>query len=365
MSDKLLLKNQGIDGPILAVEDLHVHFSGASKLFGATPPPVKAVNGISFGILPERTFGLVGESGSGKSTVARAILQLVEPVQGTIRLAGNDVTRVPRSGELDFRKRVQAVLQDPFSSLNQVHQTRTIVGDAITRHYGTSAGKQRDEQVGRLLDDVGLSRDFLDRYPWEMSGGQRQRVSIARALAVEPDVIIADEATSALDVSIQSQVINVLKRIQDDSGVAFLFIAHDLEVVKHVSHDIGVMYLGYLVEQGEAGKINDAPTHPYTEMLIASIPVPDPVTQARRRALRQTFNNNAEPPSPANLPMGCPFENRCPVALDICKEVMPDPTPAHHGGEVRCHLHTTGPELAGESVVQFIKSKARGPAEVK
>lgn len=359
MSDNLLLKNQDIDGPILEVENLHVHFSGGSKLFGAAPPPVKAVNGISFKIMPERTFGLVGESGSGKSTVARAILQLVDPVDGTIRLAGEDVTRVPSSQELEFRKRVQAVLQDPFSSLNQVHQTRTIVGDAITRHYGTSAGDNRDEAVGRLLDDVGLSRDFLDRYPWEMSGGQRQRISIARALAVEPDVIIADEATSALDVSIQSQVINVLKRIQDDSGVAFLFIAHDLEVVKHVSHDIGVMYLGYLVEQGDAAKINEAPTHPYSEMLIASIPVPDPVAQAGRRELRRTFKD-AEPPSPANLPPGCPFENRCPVALDICKEVMPDPTPAHHGGEVRCHLHTTGPELAGESVVDYIKAKARG-----
>lgn len=360
MRDELLLRSQGIDGPLLEVEDLHVHFASRGRLFGPTPPPVRAVNGISFSIAPERTFGLVGESGSGKSTVARAILQLVDIESGTIRLAGDDVTNVHAKEELGFRKRVQAVLQDPFSSLNQAHQTRTIVGDGISRHYGLKAGEARDKRVELLLDAVGLSREFLDRYPYEMSGGQRQRISIARALAVEPQLIIADEATSALDVSIQSQVINVLKNIQDESGVSFLFIAHDLEVVKHVSHDVGVMYLGTLVEQGDADEVYDAPTHPYTEMLIASIPMPDPVVQAQRRQARRSFESNAEPPSPANLPPGCPFENRCPVAMDICKEEMPAPSAAHHGGEVRCHLHTTGPELAGESVVEFIKSSARG-----
>lgn len=357
-NETALLRSGAIDGPLLEVSDLHVHFGGRSRLFGKTPPPVKAVNGVSFEIFPERTFGLVGESGSGKSTVARAILQLVEPDAGTMRLAGEDVTQVARRDELRFRKRVQAVLQDPFSSLNQVHQTRTIIGDAITRHYGVKPGANRDERVGRLLDDVGLSRDYLDRYPYEMSGGQRQRVSIARALAVEPLLIIADEATSALDVSIQSQVINVLRNIQSDSGVSFLFIAHDLEVVKHMSDDIGVMYLGYMIERGEATGVHSAPAHPYTEMLVASIPMPDPVEQAARRALRHTFDNDAEPPSPANLPPGCVFENRCPVAMDICREVMPEPTVAHHGGEVRCHLHTSGPELGGETVVDFIKSKA-------
>ena len=344
------------DSPFFAVDDLHVHFASRGKLIGATPPPVKAVNGVSFSIKPGQTFGLVGESGSGKSTVARAILQLVDVHAGSIILEGEDVTKVPRSQELAFRKRVQAVLQDPFSSLNQVHQTATIIGDAVTRHFGTT-GDARDQVVRRLLDDVGLAREFLDRYPYEMSGGQRQRVSIARALAVEPSLIIADEATSALDVSIQSQVINVLKRIQDESGVSFLFIAHDLEVVRHVSHDVGVMYLGYLVEKGDSDGIYTDPTHPYTEMLIASIPMPDPVEQRKRRELRQAFIN-AEPPSPANLPTGCPFANRCPVAMDICTQEMPAPTPAHHGGEVRCHLHTSGPELGGESVVPFIKSKA-------
>lgn len=347
------------DDPFFTVEDLHVHFASRSRLLRASPPPVKAVNGISLGIEPHRTFGLVGESGSGKSTVARAILQLVDIHAGTITLEGQDVTKVPRGRDLAFRKRVQAVLQDPFSSLNQVHQTSTIVGDGITRHFGIKPGSERDDRVRALLDEVGLSREFLHRYPYEMSGGQRQRVSIARALAVEPTLIIADEATSALDVSIQSQVINVLKRVQADTGVAYLFIAHDLEVVKHMSDEVGVMYLGYLVEKGDADQVYEGPTHPYTEMLIASIPMPDPIEQRRRRELRRSFDVSAEPPSPANLPPGCPFENRCPVALDICREEMPAPSPAHHGGEVRCHLHTSGPELGGESVVDFIKTTAR------
>ncbi len=319
---------------------------------------MKAVNGVSLQIERHKTFGLVGESGSGKSTVARAILQLAPIHAGTIRLDGADVTNVGPADELGFRKRVQAVLQDPFSSLNQVHQTRTIVGDAVTRHYGVKPGAERDRRSAELLDAVGLSPQFLDRYPHEMSGGQRQRVSIARALAVGPELIIADEATSALDVSIQSQVINVLRRIQADTGVAFLFIAHDLEVVRHVSDDVGVMYLGTLVEKGDVDQVYAGPAHPYTEMLIASIPMPDPVAQAERRELRQSFDNEAEPPSPIDLPPGCPFENRCPVAMDVCSQEMPAATPAHHGGEVRCHLHTSGPELAGESVVSFIETTA-------
>lgn len=342
--------------PLLSVEELAVHFAGRGRLFGGTPPPVRAVNDVSFTIEEGRTFGLVGESGSGKSTVARAILQLVDVHAGTIRLEGEDVTRVDRKDELAFRKRVQAVLQDPFSSLNQVHETRAIVGDGITRHYGTK-GAARDDEIMKLLDSVGLARDYLGRYPFEMSGGQRQRISIARALAVGPKLVIADEATSALDVSIQSQVINLLRDIQRKQGVAFLFIAHDLEVVSHMSHEVGVMYLGYLVERGESKAVYENPAHPYTEMLVSSIPVPNPIEQAERRNLRRTFID-AEPPSPANLPNGCPFENRCPVAMDICGEEMPALTEAHDGGTVRCHLHTSGPELGGGSVVEFIRTQA-------
>ena len=343
--------------PFLEVDNLHVHFAGRQSLVRRAMPTVKAVNGIGFAIEPRRTFGLVGESGSGKSTVARAILQLVDITAGTIRLDGADVTRVSsKEAELAFRRQVQAVLQDPYSSLNQVHTVRTIIGDAITRHFGIKPGPERDQRIVDLLDEVGLAGDFLDRHPYEMSGGQRQRVSIARALAVEPGLIIADEATSALDVSIQSQVINLLRRVQADTGVAMLFIGHDLDVVRHVSHDVGVMYLGFLVEQGGAQGVYDLPAHPYTEMLIASVPVPDPGAQAERRALRQTFRTDAEPPSPADLPVGCPFANRCPVAMDICSQIMPDATAARHGGYVRCHLHTSGPMLAGESVVPYIRS---------
>ncbi|WP_420446154.1 oligopeptide/dipeptide ABC transporter ATP-binding protein [Candidatus Poriferisodalis sp.] len=342
--------------PFFEVENLYVSFAGRQRLFQPTMPSTKAVNGISFTIEPRRTFGLVGESGSGKSTVARAILQLTPISAGRIRLDGVDVTRVQSDDELAFRKRVQAVLQDPFSSLNQVHQVRTIVGDGITRHFGIKPGPEREQRILGLLDEVGLTGEFLDRYPYEMSGGQRQRVSIARSLAVEPDLIIADEATSALDVSIQSQVINVLRRVQADTGVGILFIGHDLEVVRHMSDDVGVMYLGFLVEAGAAEGVYESPSHPYTEMLIASAPVPDPEAQEERRRLRRTFRRDTEPPSPSDLPPGCPFESRCPVSMDICSREMPTATVARHGGYVRCHLHTSGPILAGESVVDFIRS---------
>ncbi|NIS33898.1 MAG: ABC transporter ATP-binding protein [Actinobacteria bacterium] len=210
------------------------------------------------------------------------------------------------------------MLQDPYSSLNQAHDTAVIVGDPITVHRAVRRGRERDEMVVELLAQVGLSADFLHRYPAQMSGGQRQRVSLARALAVHPDLIIADEATSALDVSIQSQVINLLRRVQREQHVALLVIAHDLEVVRHISDEVGVMYLGSLVERGGTDDLYRAPTHPYTAMLIASIPVPDPAEQAERRAVRRRVAIDAEPPSPADLPPGCPFANRCPLAMDVC-----------------------------------------------
>jgi oligopeptide/dipeptide ABC transporter ATP-binding protein len=200
------------------------------------------------------------------------------------------------------------------------------------------------------LAHVGLRADFLHRYPAHMSGGQRQRVSIARALAVRPDLIIADEATSALDVSIQSQVINLLRDVQRDDGVALLVIAHDLEVVRHMSDEVGVMYLGSLVERGGADDLYRGPTHPYTAMLIASIPVPDPAEQAKRRTARQRVTIDAEPPSPAALPPGCPFANRCPLAMDVCRTEPPPVVEAWHGGTVRCHAHTSGPTLGGANV---------------
>lgn len=336
--------------PLLRVEDLHVTYPGRRRLFRPPPPPIRAVNGVSFELDRHRTFGLVGESGSGKSTLARALLQLVPIASGRVELDGADVTTVAPRDRRAYRRRVQAVLQDPYSSLNQAHDVSVIVGDPITVHRGVRRGRERDELVVDLLAEVGLRPDFLHRYPAEMSGGQRQRVSIARALAVRPDLIIADEATSALDVSIQSQVLNLLRQVQRDDGVALLLIAHDLDVVRHMSDEVGVMYLGTLVERGGADELYRGPTHPYTAMLIASIPVPHPAQQAARRADRQRVTIDAEPPSPARLPPGCPFANRCPLAMDVCRTEPPPVVEAWHGGTVRCHVHTSGPAIGGADI---------------
>ena len=339
------------DGPpLLRVDEIHVAYPGRTRFLRRAPEPIRAVNGVSFDLAPRRTFGLVGESGSGKSTLARALLQLVPTTAGRIELDGVDVTNVSRRDMRAYRRRVQAVLQDPYSSLNQAHDVSVIVGDPITVHRGVRRGRERDELVVELLSHVGLPADFIHRYPAHMSGGQRQRVSLARALAVRPELIIADEATSALDVSIQSQVLNLLRRVQRDDGVALLVIAHDLEVVRHMSDDVGVMYLGALVERGAADDLYRGPTHPYTAMLIASIPAPDPTEQAERRATRRRVTLDVEPPSPAALPPGCAFANRCPLAMDICRSEPPPDVTAWHGGTVRCHAHLTGPTLGGADV---------------
>lgn len=334
----------------LDVTDLHVQFSSRKKLFGASRPPIKAVNGVSLGIERGQTLGLVGESGSGKSTIARAILRLVPAHSGSIRVGGAEVTEFDAASVKSYRKAVQVVFQDPYSSLNPSHLVAKIIGELITEHRGVPRGAERDRLAGDLLEQVGLGRHFLERYPHELSGGQRQRVAIARALSVEPEMIICDESTSALDVSIQSQVINVLEDIQDRTGVAFLFIAHDLAVVRHISDQIGVLYLGYLVESGPSERVYEQTAHPYTAMLLAAEPVPDPAEQASRIEARNRFDIEAEPPSPANLPPGCPFTTRCPLVMDICHERMPDSTPVPGGGEVRCHIHTSGPALAGGPV---------------
>lgn len=339
----------------LKVEDLHVHFHSARQLFRAPKPPVKAVNGVSFAIESGKTFGLVGESGSGKSTIARAILRLVDSQDGSsIDVDGIEVTTLDSNGLKKYRKAVQVVFQDPYSSLNPSHIVGEIVGELITEHRGIKAGVERDQIVGDLLEQVGLGRHFLERFPYELSGGQRQRVAIARALSVEPDMIICDEATSALDVSIQSQVINLLEEIQDKTGVSYLFIAHDLAVVRHISHDIGVLYLGYLVETGPSERVYRETAHPYTAMLLSAEPIPDPARQKRRAEVRRLYHIDAEPPSPANMPKGCPFTNRCALVMDKCHEEMPGETPVQGGGTVRCHLHTSGPKLNGGSVLPLL-----------
>lgn len=346
--------------PLVEVDDIHVRYPGRKRALRPTPSPIRAVNGVSFSIDRRRTFGLVGESGSGKSSLARALLQLVPITSGTIRLDGSDVTEVAARDLREYRRRVQAVLQDPYSSLNQAHDVSVIVGDPITVHRGVRRGSKRNDIVVELLDHVGLAPEFLHRYPAQMSGGQRQRVSLARALAVRPDLIIADEATSALDVSIQSQVINLLRSVQREEQVALLVITHDLEVVRHMSDEVGVMYLGGLVERGNTKDLYAQPTHPYTAMLIASIPVPDPAKQADRRALRRRMTIDAEPPSPAALPPGCTFANRCPLAMDVCRIEPPPVVVAWHGGTVRCHAHTSGPMLGGAGISDQLATVGNG-----
>lgn len=338
----------------LEIDNLYVEFAGRRRLFRPAPAPIRAVNGASFSIAPGRTFGLVGESGSGKSTIARTILRLTPAAGGSIKVAGDEVTDMSSGREKEYRSQVQVVFQDPYSSLNPSHVVGEIVGELITQHRGIRAGKERDKIVGDLLEQVGLGRHFMERFPYELSGGQRQRVAIARALSVQPEMIICDEATSALDVSIQSQVINLLEEIQETTGVAYLFIAHDLAVVRHISHDIGVLYLGYLVETGPSERVYNEAAHPYTAMLLAAEPIPDPEQQKGRAEVRRMYHIDAEPPSPANLPPGCPFTNRCALVMDVCHEEMPGETPVVGGGTVRCHLHTSGPKLNGKSVVPIL-----------
>lgn len=322
--------------PLLEVRDLTVHFVVRRGLFGAGSFTVKAVNGVDFEIGSGETFGLVGESGSGKSTVGRALLRLVDCDGGSIFMNGKPVHEL--SGRmLDFRRDLQVVFQDPYSSLNPSMVAGEIIGEPLTIHYGLR-GTARDERVAKLLEEVGLRPDQAEQYPSEFSGGQRQRIAIARALALEPKLIVCDEAVSALDVSTQSQVIALLEDLQERLGLSYLFIAHDLAVVRHISHRIGVMYLGQLMEVGPAERVYEQPAHPYTRMLLAAAPIADPVLQKKRREARRKLPTT-ELPAPTDLPRGCPFENRCSFAVEVCKTVRPPPAEVRGGGWTACHLH--------------------------
>jgi len=344
--------------PLLDVDQISVRYGGRSRLIGRTPASIRAVNDVSFSIDAGNTYGLIGESGSGKSTVARAALRLEPLAAGAIRIDGRDIGKVRRREHLEYCRQVQGVFQEPFTSLSAFHSVEQTIGDVLTRHFNLK-GAARLDRVCELLGDVGLSADFAHRHVYEMSGGQCQRVSLARALAVEPKLIICDEVTSALDVSVQSQVINLLRRLQERTGVGYLFISHDLELVRHVAGRVGVMYLGYLLETGAPDEIYAAPAHPYSEVLGVSIPQPNPMTQRTRQMLRRKIVAPTPPPSPMRLPRGCPLAARCAAAMDICRREMPEPTTAHHGGTTRCHLHTSGPCLSGESVVHFMRNARR------
>lgn len=310
------------NGDIVVVKDLRTHFPIRKGLFSRVAAWVKAVDGVSFSIAPGKTLGLVGESGCGKTTVGRTLLRLIPATEGAFLFEGEDVFTRSSSQLREMRRHMQLIFQDPYGSLNPRMTIGNIVGEALTVH-GLARGEQRRKRVADLLERVGLSPSYINRYPHEFSGGQRQRVGIARALALNPKFIVCDEPVSALDVSIQSQIINLLQDLQQEMGLTYLFIAHDLAVVEHISDYVAVMYLGKLVEYARADELYRNPKHPYTMALMSAIPEPDPQRKTKRIMLR------GEVPSPINPPAGCPFHPRCHMAIERCKTDVPQLTPKH------------------------------------
>ncbi|HBE91877.1 MAG TPA: peptide ABC transporter substrate-binding protein [Gammaproteobacteria bacterium] len=319
---------------LLQVSDLTMHFPVHGGVFYRQIAKVHAVDGVSFDINASQTLGLVGESGCGKSTIGRALLRLHEPTGGQVSFQGRDVLDLSGSGLRGLRADMQMIFQDPFESLNPRHTVGDIISEPFIIHKRGDA-EFRHRRVGELLERVGLPADAVDKYPHEFSGGQRQRIGIARAIALEPRLIICDEPVSALDVSIQSQILNLLLDLQNEMGIAYLFIAHDLAVVKHISDRVAVMYLGRIVEIADSESIYKSPLHPYTQALISSIPIADPT-------LRQQFKPlSGEVPSPMNPPPHCRFVDRCPHAADICRTETPTLKPLEGGDDkhaVACHF---------------------------
>jgi oligopeptide/dipeptide ABC transporter ATP-binding protein len=324
-----------VTNPLVQVEQLVKHYPGARAWLGLGKPRgvVRAVDGVSFSIPAGKTLGLVGESGSGKTTVARTLLRLTEPTGGSFRLGGEEVFALAPAPLRALRRRIQIVFQDPYGSLNPRMTVRQTLREPLQIHR-LATGKERDVRVGALLDEVGLDAELADRYPHELSGGQRQRVGIARALSVEPTFLVCDEPVSALDVSVQAQVLNLLTDLQRQRGLTYLFIAHDLAVVKHVADDVAVMYLGRIVERAAASTIYDLPRHPYTRSLLSAVPVPDPKAQKQRIVLE------GDVPSPANPPPGCPFHPRCPHPKKSgrCRTEVPALREVTPGQLVACHF---------------------------
>jgi oligopeptide/dipeptide ABC transporter ATP-binding protein len=317
--------------PVLEVEGLKMHFPVQRGLLRRTVAHVKAVDGVSFALRPGETLCLVGESGCGKSTVGRLSLKLLEPTEGSIRLDGIDVTALKPAAMRPYRRRIQMVFQDPFASLNPRLPVGRIVAEPLENYPDIGAAERRD-RVAFLFDKVGLRADATGRFAFEFSGGQRQRLGIARALALNPAVIVADEPVSALDVSVQAQVLNLLMDLQEEIGLSYLFVSHDLGVVEHIGHRVAVMYLGRFVEMAGKEALFADPQHPYTQALMAAAPVPDP------RAKRERIVLQGDVPSPMNLPSGCLFHTRCPFVFDRCRVETPALKPAADGRLVACHL---------------------------
>jgi oligopeptide transport system ATP-binding protein len=320
-------------GPLLEVTNLVKHFpikSGA--LIDREVGAVRAVDDVSFEVAEGETLGLVGESGCGKSTLARSVLQLLTPTSGSVRFRGREISGLGRKQLRPLRREMQMIFQDPYASLNPRKRVGQIIGDPMSLH-GVASGAELRKRVEELMERVGLHPEHYNRFPHEFSGGQRQRIGIARALALEPRLIVADEPVSALDVSIQAQIINLLDDLQDDFNLTYIFVAHDLGVVRHVSDRIAVMYLGKIVELGPGEEVCTRPIHPYTVSLLSAVPIPDP----NENRAREPLVLEGDVPSPANPPAACRFHTRCPHATDICSEVEPELVDYGHGHWAACH----------------------------
>ncbi len=318
---------------LVEVENLKMYFKKVSGIIRRKTDYVKAVDNISFTIDRGKTFGLVGESGCGKTTTGRTIIRLYDPTGGKIRYNGEDITHLNPSGFMPYRKKMQMIFQDPYASLNARMTVADIVGEPLDIHHLCS-GKEREEYILSLLNRVGLNKDHASRYPHEFSGGQRQRVGIARALAVNPEFIICDEPISALDVSIQAQVVNMLRDLQEEYGLTYLFVAHDLSMVRYISDRVGVMYLGSMVEVAQTEELYQNHLHPYSKALLSAIPIADP----EKAAQSQEILLEGEVPSPLNSPPGCKFASRCPYTKPVCKETAPPLKDVGCGHCVACYL---------------------------